>query len=196
MNKKIGLFFGSFDPIHNGHIQIANNPYFVQFDQIWFLVTPESPFKKGKIIASFYDRLEMVKLSISDNKKFVPSDLENQLSPPYYTANTLSFLQAKYSNYSFEIIMGSDNYLSLLNGDWYKADYILNNFRIIIYPRDQRIIEPNPLLTVISSDLIDLSSTSIRLSLSDSFDGINKLPLPPLVKEYIKTKNLYSSDNQ
>lgn len=196
MNKKIGLFFGSFDPIHNGHIQIVNNPYFFQFDQIWFLVTPESPFKKGKIIASFYDRLEMVKLSIRDNKKFVPSDLENQLSPPYYTANTLSFLQAKYSNYSFEIIMGSDNYLSLLNGDWYKADFILNNFRIIIYPRDQEIIEPNPLLTVISSDLIDLSSTSIRLSLSDSFDEINTLPLPSPVKEYIKTKNLYSSDNQ
>ena len=196
MNKTIGLFFGSFDPIHNGHMQIINNPYFSQFNQIWFIVTPESPLKKGKVVASFHDRLQMVKLSLCNNKKFIASDLECQLSPPYYTANTLVFLQNKYPDYRFAIIMGSDNYISLLNGDWYNSDYVLDNFRIIVYPRDQKIIKARTCLTVLESDLIAISSTSIRLSLSLSLEGGKQLPLPSLVQEYIKTKKIYSSENQ
>jgi len=196
MSKKIGLFFGSFDPIHNGHIQIVKSLHFSSFDQIWFVVTPESPFKKGQVIASFYDRLEMVKLSIGNHKKFIASDLECQLPPPYYTANTLAFLQEKYSYYSFEIIMGSDNYASLINGDWYKSDYILNHFQIVVFPRDQKIIKPHISLTVLESDVIPTSSTSIRLSLSSSSNQIKQLSLHPLVKEYIKRKKIYSSENQ
>ena len=196
MKKKIGLFFGSFDPIHNGHIQIINNSHFSLFDQIWFIVTPESPFKKGQVLASFDDRLQMVKLGVGDKKKIIVSDLERQLPPPYYTANTLSFLQDKYSHYGFEIIMGSDNYISLVNGDWYKSDYILNNFRIIVYPRDQQIIKSNTCLTVLQSDLIATSSTSIRLSLLLSFDEDQQQPLPPLVQEYIKAKKIYYPKKQ
>ena len=196
MSKKIGLFFGSFDPIHNGHIRIIKNPYFSSFDQIWFVVTPESPFKKGQVIASFYDRLEMVKLSIGNHTKFIASDLECQLPPPYYTANTLAFLQEKHPHYRFEIIMGSDNYVSLINGDWYKSDYIVNHFQIIVYPRGQKIIKPHISLTVLDSDVIPTSSTSIRLSLSSSSNQINQLPLHPLVQEYIKIKKIYSSENQ
>ncbi|MAZ58175.1 MAG: nicotinate (nicotinamide) nucleotide adenylyltransferase [Flavobacteriales bacterium] len=196
MKKKIGLFFGSFDPIHNGHIEIINNPYFYPFDQIWCIVTPESPFKKGKVIASFHDRLEMVKLSVSDNKKILASDLECQLSPPYYTANTLVFLQAKYSHYSFQIIMGSDNYVSLVNGDWHKSEYILNNFPIIVYPRNQETIQPHTSLTILDCDVIETSSTSIRLSLLATSELIKYLPLPPLVQEYIKTKKIYFPEYQ
>ena len=195
MKKKIGLFFGSFDPIHNGHIQIINNGYFSQFHQIWFIVTPESPFKKGKIFASFYHRFEMVKLSVDGNKNMIASDVECQLSSPYYTANTLSFLKLKYSNYSFEIIMGSDNYVSLRNRKWYKSDYILNNFRIIVYPRGEKMIKSNSLLTLLPSELIAISATDIRLSLLDSDNIISKLPLPSAVQEYIKINHLYSTEN-
>ena len=193
----VGLLFGTFNPVHNGHIQVAQSAMFNNvIEQVWFMVTPQSPFKKNMTLLAKEHRLEMVRLALDEYSHFQVSDFEFSLSYPQYTASTLKLIEKQYPDNNFIIIMGSDNYLSLLNGDWYKADYILNNFRIIIYPRDQKIIQPSPLLTVISSDLIELSSTSIRLSLSDSFDGINKLPLPPLVKEYIKTKNLYSSDSQ
>lgn len=195
MKQKVGLFFGSFDPIHNGHIQIINHPHFSQFDQIWLMITPESPFKKGKVIAAFHHRLSMVKMSLGDNKKFVPSDLECQLASPYYTANTLMFLQANYSDYNFEIIMGSDNYINLENGKWYKSEFILNNFKIIVYPRVGTKIKPNSSLTLLNSALISTSSTDIRLSLLDTPPAYSTLPLPKLVQEYIKTQNLYSSKN-
>ena len=132
----IGLLFGTFDPVHEGHIEIANNRILTEMvDQVWFVITPESPFKKGKIITSQEHRLAMVNLAIEDYINFEASDIEFQLSHPQYTANTLRYLKNKHSEYNFLIIMGSDNYGSLLADEWKDSEYILKNFKICVYQR-------------------------------------------------------------
>ena len=153
---KVGLFFGTFDPIHNGHVTIAETAISTNLiDQVWFVVTPQSPFKKNSIISSKNHRLKMVDIAIQRYSNFFSSNVEFELENPQYTFKTLSFLESKFKDkHEFSLVMGLDNYISLVNGDWYKSDYILNNFRIIVYPRDQQIIKPNTCLTVLQSDLI------------------------------------------
>ena len=193
MTHKIGLFFGSFDPVHKGHLEVVNCLDYSSFNEIWLMVTPENPFKKGQIVASFQQRIEMLSIAIAENrnqKKIIKiCDLEAKLTEPYYTANTLAYLTKNFTESKFHLIMGADTFMSLYQGhptsnqsgpldsprQWYKKDYILENFGITIYPRDnycfennskftelQKIIQNTKQTNMMRVKTIDLSSSQIR----------------------------------
>ena len=131
---KIGLYFGSFNPIHIGHLVIANHmSEYSNLDQVWFVVTPHNPFKKKNSLLDNYQRLEMVYEAIKDYAKLSVSDIEFNLPQPNYTVNTLIHLQEKHPNHEFSLIMGEDNLKSFHK--WKNYDTILENHHIYVYPR-------------------------------------------------------------
>ena len=131
---KIGLYFGTFNPIHVGHLIIANHmAEHAALDQVWMVVTPHNPLKKKSTLLDDYHRLQMVHLATEDFPKIKPSDIEFKLSQPNYTVNTLVHLQEKYPNYEFSLIMGEDNLKSLHK--WKNYEAILANYDIYVYPR-------------------------------------------------------------
>ena len=125
---KVGLFFGTFDPIHNGHVAIAESVMLTNMiDRVWFIVTPQSPFKKNAIYESKEHRLKMVEIAVELYPHFLASNIEFELESPQYTFRTLSFLESKFKGkYDFHIILGFDNYISLLNKEWNQSEYLLN----------------------------------------------------------------------
>ena len=126
---KIGLYFGSFNPIHIGHLVIANHlAEYSDLDQIWFVVTPHNPFKKKSSLLDNFQRLEMVYRATQDYTKLKPSDIEFNLSQPNYTINTLVHLQEKHPDYAFSLIMGEDNLKSFHK--WKNYKLILENHHI------------------------------------------------------------------
>ncbi len=131
---KIGLYFGTFNPIHVGHLIIANHmAEHADLDQVWMVVTPHNPLKKKNTLLDDYHRLQMVHLATEDFPKIKPSDIEFKLSQPNYTVNTLVHLQEKYPNYEFSLIMGEDNLKSFHK--WKNYEAILENHEIYVYPR-------------------------------------------------------------
>jgi nicotinate-nucleotide adenylyltransferase len=169
---KVGLFFGSFNPIHIGHLVIAN--YMAEhsdLDQVWFVVTPHSPFKKKHTLLDNYQRLEMVYRATKDYTKLKPSDIEFNLPQPNYTINTLVYLQEKHPSHEFALIMGEDNLKGLHK--WKNYELILENHHIYVYPRVSEI-EINPQLKdhkkihFIDAPIMELSSTYIRNAIKDS----------------------------
>ena len=131
---KIGLYFGTFNPIHIGHLIIANHmAEYSDLDQIWMVVTPHNPLKKKSTLLDDSHRLQMVHLATEDFPKIKPSDIEFKLSQPNYTINTLAHLQEKYPNYEFSLIMGEDNLKSLHK--WKNYEVILEHHQIYVYPR-------------------------------------------------------------
>jgi nicotinate-nucleotide adenylyltransferase len=137
----------------------------------------------------------MVRIAISGFEKFKLCDIECKLSAPYYTADTLYFLLEKHPNYSFEIIMGSDNYLALSNHKWYNSTYILNNFKIIVYPRGEKLVESNNLVKILNADLLSFSSSNIKSSLPSHLDEAEKSHLDNGVINYIRNHNLYDIES-
>lgn len=131
---KIGLFFGSFNPIHTGHLIIANfMASHTDLDQVWFIVSPQNPFKEKKTLAPDRTRLQMIRMAIEDNSLLKVSDIEFSLPKPSYTITTLSYLKEKYPVHEFSLIMGSDNLSSLPL--WKNYEQIINNYAIYIYNR-------------------------------------------------------------
>ena len=185
---KIGLFFGTFDPIHLGHTQIAQAVFNINIvDKIWFIVTPESPFKKNKIIASKTDRIAMVSLALQGYSDFSSSSIEFELPPPYYTAKTLSHIKREYPSDQFILIMGSDNYSNIHS--WNNAEYILNNFPICVYDRDGYKYNTTTPPIQLKGKCIDVSSSYIRAHIA--FKSTERL-LNQKVSIYIKQNFLYS----
>ena len=134
VSLRIGLFFGSFNPVHIGHLAIAN--YLVEFgniDQLWFVVSPHNPHKKKENLLHDYDRLEMMQIAIRNEHRFRVCDVEFRLPKPSYTIDTLTHLSEKYPDHSFSIIMGSDNIVNFHR--WKNYDQILKNYGILVYPR-------------------------------------------------------------
>ena len=134
MKKQIGLFFGSFNPIHIGHLIIAN--HLVEhsaLDELWLVVTPQNPFKEKQSLLNNHLRLEMVHLAIADYPKLRASDIEFHLPQPNYTIHTLAYLEEKYPKLHFALIMGEDNLKSLHK--WKNYEQILSNYPIYVYPR-------------------------------------------------------------
>ena len=132
--KKIGLFFGSFNPIHVGHLVIAN--HIAQsdlLDEVWFVVSPQNPFKEKKSLLEDYHRLALVNEAIEDNQKLKSCDIEFSMPIPSYTSDTLAYLMDKYPKYEFSLIMGEDNIKSFHK--WKNYEVILKNHSIIVYPR-------------------------------------------------------------
>ncbi|MGN0003090.1 MAG: nicotinate (nicotinamide) nucleotide adenylyltransferase [Sphingobacterium composti] len=190
-NKKIGLFFGSFNPIHIGHLIIANYmANFTELDEVWFVVSPQNPFKEKKSLGNMYDRLEMVNLAIEGSDKLRASDIEFNLPQPSYTIDTLVYLQEKYPNRDFVLIMGEDNLAGLMK--WKNADIILRDYQIIVYPRpgyDGGELKNHPSVTMTDTPVMELSSTFLRQAIKENKNI--KYFTPDKVVDFIDKKGLY-----
>ena len=160
---KIGLYFGSFNPIHIGHLIIAEYVYSnTDLQQVWFVVSPQNPFKKQESLLNSYHRLHLVALAIEGNPNLKVSDIEFKLPLPSYTSDTLVYLQEKYPSYNFSVVLGSDGFQNIKK--WKNAEWLLKNYSFFIYERtDFKVVN---LLTdkniVLKSPLLEISSTYIR----------------------------------
>ena len=192
-NKNIGLYFGTFNPIHIGHLAIANHMAdFSELDEIWLVVTPHNPFKKKSTLLDNHHRLEMVRLATEHYPKLKPSTVEFDLPQPNYTVNTLAVLEEKYPDYMFNLIMGEDNLKSLHK--WKNYDVILERYGIFVYPRiSEGVIEhqfkDHPKITKVKAPIMEISSTFIRSSIADK-KNIRPL-LPEHVWSYADEMNFY-----
>lgn len=161
---KVGLFFGSFNPVHVGHMIIAN--YMVShtdLDKLWMIVSPQNPFKKKKSLAKDYDRLHLLTLAIGDNPDIKASDVEFNLSQPSYTIDTLTVLKEKYPQHDFVLIMGGDNLVSFHK--WKNFELILEHHEIYVYNRptyEIPKIAEHPKVHLFKAPLLDISSSYIR----------------------------------
>ncbi|MBQ7490665.1 MAG: nicotinate-nucleotide adenylyltransferase [Bacteroidales bacterium] len=189
--NNIGLFFGSFNPIHIGHLIIAE--YIVEhtdLDEVWFVISPNNPLKQKKTLLNEHQRYYMVQSAIENDARFKACDVEFRLPRPSYTSFTLLKLSELYPNKNFSIIMGEDNLQSIEK--WKNYEFILNNYPIFVYPRagyEGKKDYPKARITIVGAPRIELSATMIRESLRT---GKNvRYCLPPAVAEYIDEMNLY-----
>jgi nicotinate-nucleotide adenylyltransferase len=189
---KIGLYFGTFNPIHVGHLIIAN--HFAEhsdLEQVWCVVTPQNPFKTKQSILDNHQRLEMVYLATKEYPKINPSDIEFHLPQPNYTIHTLAYLEEKYPEHEFVLIMGEDNLVSLPK--WKNAEVILERYPIYVYPRKiSGVITQDSLegtIKKVDAPIIEISSSFIRKSIKS---GKNIRPLlPESVWIYLDEMNFY-----
>ncbi|MDQ1163632.1 nicotinate-nucleotide adenylyltransferase [Chryseobacterium sp. SORGH_AS 447] len=192
--KKIGLFFGSFNPIHIGHLILAN--YILEhsdMDELWFVVSPQNPFKEKKSLLKDHNRLDMVQLAVKNYPNMRASNVEFSLPQPSYTIDTLTYLHEKYPDYSFSLIMGEDNLAGLHK--WKNAEALIKNHHIIVYPRifegekkDSELLQHEN-ISLIKAPVIELSATEIRDMIRT---GKNVRPmLPPEVFEYLDGSSFY-----
>ncbi|MCX8525164.1 nicotinate (nicotinamide) nucleotide adenylyltransferase [Chryseobacterium formosus] len=192
--KKIGLFFGSFNPIHIGHLILAN--YILEnsdMNELWFVVSPQNPFKEKKSLLNDHNRLEMVELAIKNYPEMRASNIEFSLPTPSYTIDTLTYLKEKHPDYSFSLIMGEDNLENLHK--WKNSDLLVKNHHIIVYPRvfndDKKESEylKHENISLIKAPVIELSATEIRNMIKQ---GKNVRPMiPPEVFEYLDGSSFY-----
>lgn len=208
---KIGLYFGTFNPIHVGHLIIANHmAEHADLEQIWMVVTPHNPLKNKDNLLNDYKRYEMVFLATEDYPKIKPSDIEFKLPQPNYTVNTLVHLQEKFPQHEFSLIMGEDNLKSLHK--WKNFEVILQNYSIYVYPRLEVKAQKNEAnlkeavnsttnelykkylaqgakIHIINAPIVEISSTFIRENIKNKK---NVQPLLPIkVWEYIDYGNFY-----
>ncbi len=188
---KIGLLFGSFNPIHTGHLIIANYmANHTTLDKVWLVVSPQNPLKKYSDLINTYDRLEMAKLATDNSGRITVSDVELKLPQPSYTIDTLTHLKEKYPEHDFALIMGSDNLVSLPK--WKNYKLILRDYRIYVYPRpgyENSDLASHPSVTITMTPLMELSATFIRKSLAEKKNIQYFVPDPVL--DFIEKKNLY-----
>lgn len=189
----MALFFGTFNPIHIGHLAIANHiAEYGNVDEVWMVVTPHNPHKKKKTLLDDYQRLEMVHLATQDYTKLKPSDIEFGLPQPNYTVNTLVHLEEKYPDYHFVLVMGEDNLQSFKK--WKNYEVILQNQELLVYPRvyAQKItpeLATHPKVKMIDAPIMEISSTFIRKAIKEK-KNIKPL-LPKEVWEYIDKMGFY-----
>tara|TARA_R110002020_G_scaffold212384_4_gene418882 strand:- start:3647 stop:4303 length:657 start_codon:yes stop_codon:yes gene_type:complete len=196
MAKKIGLYFGTFNPIHVGHLIIANHMVeFSDLDEVWFVVTPHNPHKKKKTLLEDHHRLAMVRIAVEEYPKLQASNVEFDLPQPNYTVNTLVHLEEKYPEKNFSLIMGEDNLKSLHK--WKNYEVILERYSIYVYPRiseGNTPLHPSrgeklPQIKIVDAPIIELSSTFIRKGIKA---GKNIRPmLPAEVWTYLDEMNFY-----
>ncbi|MBC8754200.1 nicotinate-nucleotide adenylyltransferase [Kordia sp. YSTF-M3] len=190
---KIGLYFGTFNPIHIGHLAIANHmAEYSDLDAIWMVVTPHNPFKKKSSLLDNHHRYQMVMVATDEYPKIKPSKIEFNLPQPNYTVNTLAHLQEKYPTHEFCLIMGEDN----LKGfhKWKNYDVILANHDVYVYPRvSEGLVEhqfkDHPKIHKVNAPIMEISSTFIRKAIKEK-KNIKPL-LPENVWEYIDEMNFY-----
>ena len=187
----IGLFFGSFNPIHVGHTVLANYmASFTDLEQVWFVVSPHNPLKEKASLLNQNQRLQMVNLAIEDNPLFKSSNIEFGLSQPSYTVNTLAHLHEKYPQHTFSLIMGEDNLQSFTK--WKNYEEILKNHVIYVYPRpncDSTEFKTHKHIVFTEAPLMDISSTFIRQAIKNK-KNISCF-MPQKVWEYCDEMNFY-----
>jgi len=190
---RIGLFFGSFNPVHIGHLIIANfMATQTDLDRVWMVVSPQNPLKPKKTLARDHDRLHLVRLGIGENPLLKASDLEFQLPKPSYTIDTLAFLTEKHPEHEFVLIMGGDNIGSLHL--WKNYEKLLADFDIYVYSRPKYDLGPlaeHPRVRIFEPPPLDISATYIRDCLK-SGKSVRYL-VPDSVWEYLESGNLYRS---
>jgi nicotinate-nucleotide adenylyltransferase len=187
----VGLFFGSFNPIHIGHLALAN--YMLEFtplERIWFVVSPHNPLKEKKTLLPDVHRLQLVRLAIGEHPKMKASNIEFSLPQPSYTVNTLAHLGEKYPDHKFSLIMGADNLASLPK--WKNSEYILENHGIVVYPRpgfDGGALKSHPSVTFTEAPLMEISSTFLREAIRAKKDV--RYFFQESVWEYIRSMHFY-----
>lgn len=192
---KIGLYFGTFNPIHVGHLAIANHmAEYSDLDKIWMVITPHNPFKKKSSLLDNHHRYQMVQLALDTYSKIEASKIEFTLPQPNYTVNTLAYLQEKYPDHEFCLIMGEDNLKSFHK--WKNYEVILENHELYVYPRiSEGVIETrfdnHPKIHKVAAPIMEISSTAIRNGIKES-KNIRPL-LPYEVFQYLDEMNFYKS---
>lgn len=199
--KQIGLFFGSFNPIHIGHLILANHfANYTALDEVWFVVSPQSPHKKKTSLLDENHRFAMVEEAVFDNLKLKASKIEFDLPKPSYTIETLAYLKEKHPTYQFSLIMGEDNLRSLHK--WKNYEVILEKYAIFIYPRAKTIQEEKTVkietgnaldkhenIQIVQAPIMNISSSFIRKAIKEKKD-FKYLVSEPVYK-YIDEMNFY-----
>jgi nicotinate-nucleotide adenylyltransferase len=197
--KKIGLYFGTFNPIHVGHLIISNYMVgYTNLDEIWFVVSPLNPLKKKESLLEDYHRLNLVKIAIEQNPKLKACDEEFNLPIPSYTINTLTYLKEKYLDYEFNLIMGEDNLRSFKK--WKNHEQILKSHYLYVYPRaltaqeeidndSERNTFNHPKIIKCDAPIMKISSSFIRKAIYENKDV--RYLLTPEVFKYVDEMNFY-----
>lgn len=186
-----GLYFGSFNPIHIGHLAIAN--YMVEFstlEQLWFVVSPQNPLKEKKSLLKDYHRLALVRLAVEDDDRFMASDIEFRLPTPSYTIDTLTYLEEKYPRREFQLVMGADGLRTFHK--WKHASLIVEKYHRLIYPRpDTDLKKAGNLVnaTLMDAPLIEISSSFIRKAIRAGKD-VRHL-VPDKAYQYMREMHFY-----
>ena len=176
--KKIGIYSGSFNPIHHGHVMLAN--YLVEFsdlDELWFVVTPQNPLKKKEDLLDDDERLKMVQLALGDDPRIHVSDIEMHLPTPSYTINTLTSLSEQNPDVEFVFICGMDSLQNMKN--WREYQRILDNYELLVFPRegyDGGELVNYPSVTVLKTPILEISSTFIRQCVKEGRDVRHFMP--------------------
>jgi len=187
---KIALYFGSFNPIHIGHLIIANHIVnFTDYKKVWFVVSPHNPLKAAKNLLNEYARLNLVRFAIEDDPRFQASDIEFHLTRPSYTINTLTHLQDKYVACEFAVLMGSDSFQNF--SKWKNYQQIINDYKVIIYNRPGFVVQQlyDNQLILNKLPLLDISASNIRTLISKG-KSIRYL-VPDKVREEIEKGRYY-----
>lgn len=188
---KTGLFFGSFNPIHIGHLILANA--MVQsgeVEEVWFVVSPHNPFKKRSSLLHEFDRLDLVNAAIKENFKFRASDIEFRMPKPSYTVDTLVYLQERHPKHSFKVIVGEDNLAGFTK--WKNHEIILEDYGLLVYPRPHAKtsdLKEHKNVKMIEAPMVDISATYIRNSIKEDKDF--RYMVPENVRTLIQSKGFY-----
>jgi nicotinate-nucleotide adenylyltransferase len=190
---KVGLFFGTFNPFHAGHLMIGN--YMVEFselEEVWYIITPLSPFKKKGSLLSNHHRLALVNIAVEEYPKLKSSSVEFKMPQPNYTINTLVQLEEDFPSHQFYLIMGEDNLKGLHK--WKNSETILENYEIYVYPRISEGLVDNslyqhPKIHKIGAPIVQISSTFIRSAIKEKKDIRSMFPCN--VWQYIEEMNFY-----
>ncbi len=187
----IGLYFGSFNPIHYGHLILAQTMLNeTPLNALWFIVSPQNPFKKKQNLLNEYDRLRMVELALEDDDQMLASNVEFSLPRPSYTIDTLTHLADQYRSYQFNLIMGADNLKHLPK--WKNSQTILKYYHIYAYPRSTAAsssLDDHPSVKIVEAPLLNISATYIRKCIQEK-KSIKYL-MPESVRNYISQNRLY-----
>ena len=189
--NKVGLFFGSFNPVHNGHMIIANYILeYTELEQIFFVVSPQNPFKQKAALLEDYHRLALLKEAIGDNDKYHACDIEFKMPKPSYTTDTLAYLKEKYPEKVFSLIMGSDNLKNFHK--WKNSRQIIDNHKLYVYPRpgfdDIKFKEVKNII-LIDAPLMEISATFIRNAVKEKKDI--RYFMPERAWTYLKEMHFY-----
>ncbi|GAB4310672.1 MAG: nicotinate (nicotinamide) nucleotide adenylyltransferase [Bacteroidales bacterium] len=190
---KTGLFFGSFNPVHVGHMIIAN--WFVEYtdlDEVWFVISPQNPFKKRETLLADHHRLALVREAIGDDLRFKACDIEFRMPKPSYTIDTLTWLDEKYPSKHFVLIAGSDQLASFHK--WKNPERILELYQVYLYRRPRSgkgRFDDHPSFRWFDVPMMEISSSFIRQSIADGKDM--RYMLPGRVWQYIREMHFYES---